>query len=241
VRWLSFFVWVAVCGTGVAAAGPRLVVPAADFDFGAVERGTAIDHVFRIRNEGDAPARILGIDRTCACTVGTAATRVLAPGTDLWVSVGLDTHTLGGPVAKAVTVRTDDPQAPALRLVVRGTVLSDLLADPPTLYIGEVWRGSEAARSTSVRAGRPASTSRVTSVRARGPFVLPRVIDDGAGGIRVTVRIADDAPPGRFRDEIVVRGGGLDAPVVVPVLGVVLAPDDATDDIVARAGQTVHR
>lgn len=225
-----------------AAAGPRLVVPAPTFDFGAIERGTPVDHVFRVRNEGDQPATIVGLDRTCDCTVGAASTRVVAPGQEFWVSVGLDSDLLAGRVVKAVTVRTDDPGAPALRLVVQGTVLADLVADPPTLYLGEVWRGSDAPRGALVRTGRPAGTARVVAVRARGPFVVPRVIDDGAGGLKVTVRIADDAPVGRFRDEVVIRGSGLDGPVTIPVLGVVRGLDGvASDSVAARATGTLRR
>jgi hypothetical protein len=244
MRWLSSFLCALVgLGAGtVAAAGPHLVVPAASFDFGAVERGTRVDHVFRVRNDGDASATILGIDRTCACTVGATNTRVLAPGQDLWVSVGLETHALAGAVAKAVTLHTDDPQAQTLRLVVQGTVLKDLVADPPTLYVGEVWRGSEVERSASLRSARPAGTARVVAAQARGPFVVPRLLDDGAGGLRITVRVADDAPAGRFRDEIVVRGVGPDATVILPVLGVVRTGDDASSrDVVARAGDSVRR
>jgi uncharacterized protein DUF1573 len=242
--WLSVFPCLVAClaAATAAAAGPRLVASAASFDFGSIERGTPVDHVFRVRNEGDAPASILGIDRSCACTVGAASAPTVAPGQDLWVSVGLDTDRLAGHVVKAVTLRSADPGAAAIRLVVQGTVLSDLLADPPTLYVGEVWRGSEAARTASVRSGRPAGAVRVLAVRARGPFVVPRVIDDGAGGLRIAVRVADDAPAGRFRDEIVVRGGGLDAPVIVPVLGVVRTSDDASDRaVVARAVDTIRR
>jgi hypothetical protein len=244
MRWLSAFPCLAACLAVVtpAAAGPRLVVSATSFDFGSIERGTPVDHVFRVRNEGDAPATILGIERSCACTVGAVSTRTVAAGQDLWVSVGLDTDRLAGHVVKAVTLRTVDPGAATVRLVVQGTVLSDLVADPSTLYVGEVWRGSEAARTASVRSGRPAITARVLAVRARGPFVVPRVIDDGAGGLKIAVRVADDAPAGRFRDEIVVRGSGLDAPVIVPVLGVVRASDDASGrPVVARATVTIRR
>jgi hypothetical protein len=243
MRWLSSFLG-ALAGLGaggMAAAGPHLVVPAASFDFGAVERGTQVDHVFRVRNDGDAPAHILGIDRTCACTIGATNTRVLAPGQDLWVSVVLDTRALAGATAKAVTLRTGDPQMPTVRLVLQGTVLKDLVADPPTLYVGEVWRGGEVGRSVSLRSARPAGSARVVGAQARGPFVVPRLIDDGAGGLRLTVRIADHAPAGRFRDEIVVRGVGPDATVVLPVLGVVRVDAAAGRDVVARAGDAVRR
>jgi len=244
MRWLSasLALVVTLAAAAGAAAGPRLVVPQDSFDFGAIERGTAVDHVFRVRNDGDAPASVLGIDRTCACTVGAANAHTIAPGQELWVSVGLDTGDLSGPVVKAVTVRTDDPSAAALRLVVQGTVLADLVAEPPTLYIGEVWRGSEAARAARVHSGRPAGAARVLAVSARGPFVVPRVQEDGAGGLSVTVRIAEDAPAGRFRDEVVVRGSGLDAPVVIPVLGVVRVADGDLDrGVVARAGESIRR
>ena len=150
-------------GATGAVAGPRLVVPAGTFDFGTIERGKAVDHVFRVRNDGDAAASVLGIERTCACTVGAASARTIAPGQELWVSVGLDTGGLSGPVVKAVTLRTDDPNAAGLRLVVQGTVLADLVAEPSMLYVGEVWRGSEASTGAHVRSGRPTGTARVVA------------------------------------------------------------------------------
>ena len=245
MRWLPVFLGVGVSlGPAVAVlAGPRLVVTVPTFDFGAVERGTRIEHVFRVRNDGDAPAAIRGVDRACACTVGAASEDPLAPGRELWVSVGLDTSQLGGATAKAVTVRTDDPQAPALRLVLQGTVLSDLLADPAVLYVGEVRRGDDVQRSTGLRPGRPTQPPpQVLGVTARGPFVVPRVTEDGSGGLRIAVRIAADAPPGRFRDEIVVRTNQTKVALVMPILGVVRADEvPELGNVVARAGLVVRR
>src|SRR6185369_519017 len=103
-----------------------------------------------------------------------------------------------------------------------------------------VWRGSQASTGALLRSGRPAGAARVLALRARGPFVVPQLREDGNGGLTVSVRIADDAPAGRFRDEIVVRGSGLDAPIVIPVLGVVRAGDDDRD-VVARAAESIRR
>jgi hypothetical protein len=245
MRWLPVFLGVAVSlGTVMStAAGPRLVAPLGTFDFGAVERGTRVEHVFKVRNDGDAPAAIRGIDRACACTIGAGSAETLAPGRELWVSVGLDTSRLGGATAKAVTLRTDDPQTPTLRLVIQGTVLSDLLADPPILYVGEVRRGREVERSAGLRPGRPAAPPpHVIGVTARGPFVIPRVIEDGRGGVRITVRVAKDAPPGRFRDEIVVRTSEAQSALIMPVLGVVQAEEElGSRAVVARVATVVRR
>jgi hypothetical protein len=235
-RWLPSCFWILGAVASSAAAAPRLVVDAPAFAFGTIERGTRVDHVFKVRNEGDAPAAVLSIDRTCACTIGAASTSDVAPGEELWVSVSLDTRDLGGPVAKVVTVRTNDPQAAALRLVLQGTVLTDLVTEPETLYLGEVRRGAPAPRTATVRAGRPAGAARVTAVQARGPFVVPTLEDDGAGGQRVAVRIADGAPSGRFRDEIELRTTGTSPTLVLPVFGVVRAEVDVRPSFVRLRG-----
>jgi hypothetical protein len=235
-RWLPSCFWVLGALTSTAAAAPRLVVDAPAFAFGTIERGTRVDHVFKVRNEGATPAAVLGIDRTCACTIGSANTTHVAPGQELWVSVSLDTRELGGPVAKVVTVRTNDPQATVLRLVLQGTVLTDLVTEPETLYLGEVRRGMPAPRTATVRAGRPTGTARVTAAQARGPFVVPTLEDDGSGGQRVTLRIADGAPSGRFRDEIELRATGTIPTLVLPVFGVVRAEVDVRPSFVRLRG-----
>jgi hypothetical protein len=223
-RWLpSFFCLIALLGPAAADATPRLTVAAPAFDFGSVERGTRVEHIFKVKNEGDSAATIRGVDRVCACTVGTADTRLLPPGKDVWVTVALDTTGLAGATAKAVMLRSDDPQTPALRLVIQGTVLADLVAEPPVLYLGEVRRGVDVERAANVRSGRPGGTSRVAAVAARGPFVAPSLVDDGAGGQRVVVRVADTAPSGRFHDEIVLRTADGATAMTLPVFGVVRA------------------
>ena len=51
---------------------PRAVVEAPVHDFGQVERGVPIDHVFKVKNTGTGWMRIDHVKGTCACTVGTA-------------------------------------------------------------------------------------------------------------------------------------------------------------------------
>jgi hypothetical protein len=241
MRWLP--VVLAMLGaTGAVRAEPRLVAPAPTFDFGAVEPGTRVEHAFRVRNDGDAPAVVEGVDRGCACTVGVVSPRTLAPGEELWVSVGLDTTALAGATAKTVTLRSRGAGSAPLRLVMQGTVLRELVADPAVLYLGEVRRGSDVERSVALRAGRPMPAPvRVSGVTARGPFVVPRVLEGDDGTLRIAVRVAADAPPGRFRDEIVVRATGTGQRLVMPVLGIVQADPAAAQNVVAGVGATIRR
>ncbi len=45
---------------GAAVGSPRIVAVSDSHDFGEVEEGSVVSHIFVIRNEGDAPLRILG-------------------------------------------------------------------------------------------------------------------------------------------------------------------------------------
>jgi hypothetical protein len=224
-RWLpSFFALLAaLAGVPALAGAPRLTVAAPVFDFGSVERGTRIEHVFKVRNDGDAPATVDTDRRVCACTVGTGDKRLLAPGQEAWITVAVDTRRLAGATAKAVTVRTNDPASPAIKLVMQGRVLADLVAEPPVLYLGEVRRGTAVERAALVRPGRPDGIARIATAAAEGPFVAPTVADDPAGGQHVVVRIADTAPAGRFHDQIVLRTADGEAALRLPVFGVVRA------------------
>jgi hypothetical protein len=76
---------------------PRAVVEAPVHDFGQVERGVPIDHVFKVKNTGTGWMRIDHVKGTCACTVGTATGEPIPPGGEAWVTMRLETDKLAGP------------------------------------------------------------------------------------------------------------------------------------------------
>jgi hypothetical protein len=45
-------------------AGPRLLAPETRFDFGKVTDGRTVEHVFELRNAGDAALEILRVQST---------------------------------------------------------------------------------------------------------------------------------------------------------------------------------
>src|SRR5262245_27356352 len=87
-------------------AVPRVGVDAPVHDFGTVEPGSIVDHVFRVKNTGTGYMRVDHVKGTCACTVGVATGEAIAPGDEAWVSVSLDTGRLTGRTTKTVTVYT---------------------------------------------------------------------------------------------------------------------------------------
>ncbi len=81
--------------------------------------GTASSQVVQIRTADGSPFRVLGVDGSAPFLSGTAT--VTTPGTyQVTVTLGADAPV--GMLKEAVTVRTDLPTLPALRLSVTGLV-----------------------------------------------------------------------------------------------------------------------
>lgn len=104
-----------------AAGKPKAVAVEPIKDVGFVAKGDLATHEFVIRNEGNAPLELSEVRAACGCTVADFD-KVIAPGKAGKVRVTVDTATFNGPVAKGVTVYTNDPDTPTLELTVRTDV-----------------------------------------------------------------------------------------------------------------------
>jgi len=205
------------------ASPPRLTVERPVFDFGEVEQGAKVEHVFKLRNAGDEPLRVANVKSTCACTVGAVIGRDVPSGGETWITVQLDTREIVGPTTKTVTVYSNDPAYPVIGLSVRGVVLADLVVDPPLVYLGTVPAGTDARRTVQIRPGRPNGTTRATAVRAP-TFLRARLRPDPSDAATQVLELglAPDAPIGQISGDVVLETtDGHLREIVVPVFGTV--------------------
>lgn len=103
------------------AGKPKVVAVEPIKDLGFVPKGEKAAHEFVLRNDGDAPLQIQEVRAACGCTVADYD-KVIAPGQTGKVKMTVDTATFSGPIAKGVTVFTNDPATPQMELTVRATV-----------------------------------------------------------------------------------------------------------------------
>lgn len=127
---------------------PRAVIAEPLADLGAVDRGETVTHEFVIRNEGDAPLQILEVRPTCGCTVAEFD-EVIPPGESGKVRASLDTTSIHGASAKAITVLTNDPANPQLQLTLRVRVTEYLTFNPGFARFVQ-GRGHPAGRVTNL-------------------------------------------------------------------------------------------
>jgi hypothetical protein len=202
---------------------PRAVVDVPVYDFGTVEQGAIVEHVFRVRNTGTGALRVDHVKGTCACTVGAATGEAIAPGGEAWVTMRLETDRLAGRTTKTATVYTNDPAAPTLPVTLTGQVLSDLVVRPTPLYLGRVRPGDVVRRELVVASGRVGGTATVVAVETASPRIRAWIEASPAGdGQRVVVEVNGTASTGRFSDELILRTTSPGQPALtVKVLGTI--------------------
>jgi hypothetical protein len=133
---------------------PRLVPDAQEHDFGEIEQGSTVKHVFVLRNQGKGTANIFNTSSSCGCTASLLSRQEIPPGGQGRLEVTFKAGAMKGPFHKTVTVISDDPGSP-LRLVIKGKVLPLITVEPESVDFGEVRPGGEVRRTVVLRPARP--------------------------------------------------------------------------------------
>ncbi|MGC4091050.1 MAG: DUF1573 domain-containing protein [Polyangiaceae bacterium] len=135
-------------------ARPDLFIAQSEHDFGRVDQGAPIRHVFVIENRGRAPLRLLGVDKSYGCEAAVSGS--VAAGARSELTVSCDSERRTGRVDDELGLRSDDARSPA-RLRMRGEVVprvgfdSELVSFAPAFGEREVrrvgLRGAQASRA----------------------------------------------------------------------------------------------
>ena len=104
-----------------SAKGPRLSLTEPIKDFGTVPKGQKLDWSFEVRNTGVTDLEILAAKPACGCTVADFD-KVIKPGQSGKVTAHVDTTNFAGPIAKAVTLETNDASNPNAQLTITAIV-----------------------------------------------------------------------------------------------------------------------
>lgn len=211
-----------------AAGQPRAVAVEPIKEAGRVWKGEKIVHDFLIRNDGDAVLEITEVRAACGCTT-TGHDRTIAPGQTGKVRAVVDTTTFNGPIAKGVTVFTNDSEAPQIELTVRARVETHLAVKPG--YARYIAVQGESGSVVQTLWANDSAALAVTGVESPLPFLRvtwreatpeERVPDAGGRQWRIEMRLAGDAPVGALSDYVTVRTDHPKQQVVqIPVSGFV--------------------
>lgn len=231
----------APASAAAAQPAPRLVIEQPIHDAGQVRRGARLEVVFTLANTGDAELLIRDAQPACGCTVARFDERI-APGATGTLHATLSTGGLEGPVAKSITLLTNDPASPKALVTIKADVLAFVTVVPsyarilqvqtlaPAVSVLQIWseddpaleiRGVEASAPWIEVAARRATTE---ELRAGAP----------AAQWRLEVSLRPDAPLGPLSHRLLVRTSHPRQPELeIPLSGFVrpiLSPAPAAAD-----------
>ena len=92
-----------------------------DYDFGEVEEGSIVDHVFTFTNTGNQPLLISNARSTCGCTVPQWPKDPIAPGSSGSISVRFNTDNKAQKQVKPITI-TANTYPSTNKVYLRGVV-----------------------------------------------------------------------------------------------------------------------
>jgi hypothetical protein len=100
---------------------PRLTIIEPVKDYGTIPKGEKLDWSFLVKNTGDSDLQIIAAKPGCGCTVADFD-KVIKPGETGKVTAHVDTTAFAGPIAKTVTLETNDPTTPTSQLTIHAIV-----------------------------------------------------------------------------------------------------------------------
>lgn len=207
---------------------PKATVDSDRFDFGRMELGKSMSHVFHIRNTGDAVLEMMTGEPTCKCTKFVLNKSSLLPGEQAellitWKGAVRDKSFMhGGPVY------TNDPQNEMISFAVSGIVDTAINLQPGNpWYVGEISSDTPAAITAKVLSP-ILDEFEITSITSSSEFisweitpVSPRELleEDAISGYTVALSVSPDAPPGLFDEVLKINVDSQEHPIDVAVKG----------------------
>ena len=201
IRTSAFCVLHSACFISLAA--PRLVVDQLVWNFDSVTNRSEVAHTFTLRNVGNADVEIQKVVSGCdACLRSVVDKERLAPHESALLHCRLDLRSLRGPVARTVSVYSNDPERPVLALGLSGVTVPCYQVTPvePVLDLAQ---GMEfATAEISSLQTRRAPLSQVT---ASDTNILATLTSGGSNRAVLTLRALPSLPHGRKRISLTLR------------------------------------
>ncbi len=105
-----------------ALAIPVISFEETRYDFGDIEQGQKISHIFEFENSGDSELLIQKLSSTCGCTASVISATFLLPGEKGQIEIEIDTRYLKGLIEETVFIYSNNRENPVIRLTLLANV-----------------------------------------------------------------------------------------------------------------------
>ena len=260
-RIFGVLLW-ALLGLPSIASGQewaRKMFDTMDFDFGAVARGSKVEHRFVITNLYEEDVHIADVRSSCGCTIPEVSKRTLKTFEKTELLATFNTRSFLGKRSATLTVLIDQPFVAEVQLHVKGYIRSDIVLSPDHVDFKSLSAGNGAEQTVNIAyAGR--DDWKILEVKSPRDYLTAELTErnrgfDGSGHSQIEyqliVRLAPNAPAGYFNEQFtlltndtrapefpLIVEGNIDSEIEVSpsplVMGVVAPGQTVTKKLVVR-------
>ncbi len=195
-------------------------------DFGNVARGAQLKFSFKMTNIYKVPLDITDIRVQCNCVKAEPSTKSLQPNETATLNISMDAKQFVGQKSVFVYVTVGPKFVSTATLIVSANARGDVVFAPNEIDFGNFQRGQTPAKSIDVEYVGTLADWKVVEVVKNGsaPFELKVADLAPKRGYRLLATMKADAPPGAFKQEVILKTNDTGGPVLTfNVVGAVQA------------------
>ncbi len=195
-----------------------------EYDFGTVEQGEKVTHIFQLSNIGTEPLTIDRVQTSCGCTAAVTSSKTILPKENGTIETTFNSSRFHGQIHKTITVYSNDPDEPVIRLTIRGKVVTDIVIIPREMFFGLVDYQKSTTRNILITQGGDTPLE-IKKIESDLEFISTEILPGTKGNKKtytVTVKLSEKAPVGRFEGKLKIHTNLPKHPVIEhKVMGVV--------------------
>ena len=217
-------------------SSPKLTVVEPMKDFGTVPKGQVLDWSFELRNTGTKDLEVISAKPACGCTVADFD-KVIKPGQKGKVTAHVDTTNFSGPIAKAVTLETNDPNTPSAQVTITAVVKPYVDAYPAGYVRYNMLQGEADKQTVTlysedeqpfeiIKVEAPQDWVKVEYKKAEGADIIPKVGRVGQNQYKFDITVGGpDVKVGPLAEKIKIHTNSKYQPEMsISVAGIVRPP-----------------
>lgn len=203
---------------------PDIIFVEYNYDFGEVEQGEVVNHVYEFVNAGKKELNIQDVQTSCGCTAALLLNKNIPPDGTGEVEVNLDTKGIRGRITKTITVHSNDLEEPKVLLSMTGIVKQDIVLSPTQIYFGDIKRGEKVSKKLQI-IDEKLDVSRVDTIPS--PYIMThitKVQNEKEKRFEIEVALSPEIPLGLMEGKLIVYTNSkkrpmIEIPIVVHVKG----------------------
>ncbi|HLG28986.1 MAG TPA: DUF1573 domain-containing protein, partial [Candidatus Brocadiales bacterium] len=203
---------------------PSIVFENPNHDFGIIYAGDKVEHLFKFENHGKGNLVIKQVKTSCGCTAAASTKENIPPGGSSEIKAIFNPGQDPGKIKKEITVTTNDPVTPLVKLSIAGNVIKQVVTKPSWINFGAITKGDTGTKTIEVSPGTDFNLE-VTGVESDNTNVTASYKKDGKNYIIDAVMKAD-APIGKLKGKITIATNSTrQQKIIIPFSG------DITGDV----------